>query len=260
LLAKEPISSMALGFQSGLGYSVGNNLCSAMVGSKRAIVFNPNYAKVHNVLWLASQEFGNYNTIAEMKLNDATSQNNPEKGKEESAYQAGKIAGEILAGGALSAVGGFGGVFLGVGTEDLAVVTALTLAGSNLGSAIGVYWVGTAGGESGSFLAALGGSVLGCAVGCSSYWVWVDKRCCGSEFDEEFPFVTALAFLTHSIGGTIAFNLEKKLSSNPESDAAIQIEDGGIRLAYPALKLKHTQLPNHRPEVTYTLDLVNANF
>jgi hypothetical protein len=110
LLAKEPISSGALGFQSGLKYS---ELYSTMVGSKRTIEFNLNYAKAHSALWLAYQEFGNYNTIAEMKLNDATAQNNPEKGKKESAYQAGRIAKEILAGGALSAVYTFGSIILG---------------------------------------------------------------------------------------------------------------------------------------------------
>jgi hypothetical protein len=172
LLAKEPISSGALGFQSGLGYSVDSVLYSAMVESKRAIDFNSNYAKAHNALWLASQEFGNYETITEMKLADATTQNNPKKGKKGNTYQAGEY--EILIGGLLSLVGGVVSVGLGdsiahsYGTclnRHWLIGVPLAVTGSALGSTVGVYGIARLRGGTGSFGATFLGSLVGCAVG-----------------------------------------------------------------------------------------------
>jgi hypothetical protein len=207
-----------------------------------------------------------------MKLNDATVQNSPKEGKKNSIYQADRIAKEILAGGALSAVGGFGVMFLGIRvckdesaeaeTQCIIPIIPFIFAGSALGSASGVYFLGTTGGESGSFSAALFGSILGCAVGCGGYAIWLVEKRYGSNcyaIDEEFTIVTALTFLMHSIGGAIAFNLDKKLSAR-KSDAAIHIEDGEIQLTYPAFSIQRTQLPNHRPETTCALRLASVRF
>jgi len=124
----------------------------------------------------------------------------------------GRIVGEILAGGVGGVVVGFVGLVVGINyafARDLPmgkcnpVVGYAIRIGSVLGSTIGVYVVGNIGNETGSFLATLGGSILGGLVG------W-------SISGTEAGFV-ALVF-GPPIGATLGFNLTRKYKSGYENE------------------------------------------
>ena len=90
----------------------------------------------------------------------------------------GRITGEILVGGVGGIVGGLGGGFIGAGVAREGYPNELVgfiIGGSigyTLGSSIGVYLVGNTGGETGSFLATLGGSLLGFGLGLAGFIVF----------------------------------------------------------------------------------------
>ncbi len=112
---------------------------------------------------------------------------------------------------------GFGGAIIGA------------LIGYTLGSATGVYLVGNIGDGTGSFLATLGGSILGVL----GYGV-------GSP-----------------IGAAIGFNLTRRYKSPPASgNALINFRDGQIGLAVPTI---YSQ-PNSFGEITHKVDVVNMRF
>jgi len=127
-----------------------------------------------------------------------------------------RIAGELLAGGVGGILGGVGGCLISIiGAEEdseySGLHTAFYLAptGYTLGNAIGVYLVGNIGNETGSFLATLGGSILGLGVGI--------VVCVLSDdfFSDQEPAAFSTLVASPSICATIGFNLTRRYNSQP---------------------------------------------
>ncbi len=117
--------------------------------------------------------------------------------------------------------------------------------GYALGSAIGVYWVGSAGNETGSFLATLGGSILGFAVGFAHTYYYHDEN-------------AILVFVNPPIFATVAFNLTRKYESSSNSSAAlINFKDGNMNLAFPIVYCKPD---SYNGKLIYSMDLVRVKF
>ena len=126
----------------------------------------------------------------------------------------GRIVGEILAGGVGGVVVGFVGLVVGInyamhylpmGKCNPVVDYAIRI-GSVLGSTIGVYVVGNIGNGTGSFLATLGGSILGGLVGWSAL-----------VLGQPLVGLSALV-LGQPIGATLGFNLTRKYKSGYENE------------------------------------------
>jgi len=152
-----------------------------------------------------------------------------------------RIAGEILAG----TVGGFAGVvgpisvFSSGESEDwggfFAVLCVVPIT-YPLGSAIGVYLVGNIGNETGSFLATLGGSILG-------FGVVIAGLAGAIAVEERTEDLLGIAIYTTAwaptIGATIGLNLTRRYKSPPAAKTAlINLIDGQISLAVPTIYLR----------------------
>jgi hypothetical protein len=161
----------------------------------------------------------------------------------------GCIAG-CIGGGALGFAGLMGGMIIGAeeGCYELGCgmgegLIGLTI-GHTLGSAIGVYLVGNIGNETGSFLATLGGSILGGGLGLTFVFL----------SGELLPFPLLVC---PPIGATIGFNLTRRYKSPPTSETAlINVRDSQISLVVPT--------PYSQPDcfdgITQRVDLVNMSF
>jgi len=127
-----------------------------------------------------------------------------------------KIVGEILAGG----LGGLAGVVVPLAVIDFPSSKAEVLGYDFLtvfctypiGSAIGVYLVGSIGNETGSFAATLGGSLLGEVAGIMIL-EWY------SEYVRSWYTLVPI-FLAAPIGATIGFNRTRKYTSPSATKAA----------------------------------------
>jgi hypothetical protein len=119
-----------------------------------------------------------------------------------------RVAGELLAGGALGIiVGGIGGAALGARISKSFEGGLLSgMAGMTLLAPVGVYLAGNSGDETGSFGAALGGSALGLVAGLGA--VALASGGGGNAGVEVLAGVLFLAAPT--IGATIGFNLSRK--------------------------------------------------
>ena len=158
---------------------------------------------------------------------------------------AGRVTGEILAGGALGTLLGSGGALLGVQIawdefhDDLHehgeyVVLIGWATGSLLGSTIGVYAVGNIGDQTGPFSAALGGSIVGTLIGATGFLMaWAIQG------DALYP-IAVLALACPSVSATIGFNLRRRYESPPaESETAlINVRDGQISFAIPRIRFQ----------------------
>jgi hypothetical protein len=159
----------------------------------------------------------------------------------------GKVAGELLAGSIGSVMGGSicARIGFGIGSEgggggfcsfdEGGLIGALVgyAIGSNLGSATGVCLVGNSGGESGSFWAAFGGSLLG-MLGGGLLSVAILR-----SSDNEESSLAAFFLLTGAQAGvaTLCFNATRKKKVEGFSNAMFNLEDGKLALAMPQVNI-----------------------
>jgi outer membrane lipoprotein SlyB len=82
---------------------------------------------------------------------------------------------------------------------------------TSVGSATGVYIVGTRGEQTGSFLATMGGAVAGAVVGMLGAII-IDAVSDGQnrDFMDRFDDALPIAFIVQAIGATIGFNLTRR--------------------------------------------------
>lgn len=128
----------------------------------------------------------------------------------------GRIAGEILAGGALGFALGFGGGLLGaviVGGDEIeewgwGLIIGGSL-GASIGSALGVYVVGSIGNETGSIGATFLGSVLGVGLG------WA------SLLGGEESTLTYMSFAIPPILACVGFNMTRRYKFSSSSGRAL---------------------------------------
>ena len=159
-----------------------------------------------------------------------------------------RITGEILA-------GGLGGAILGGGIVLLAELASecpswgasgcdiILFAGwfgfpigYILGNTAGVYIVGNTGNETGSFLATLGGSILGIAGAVAALELLYNPYF-GLENHYEDDILIATLFLAGPpIGATVGFNKTRRYKSPPASETAlINFRDGQTSFAVPTI-------------------------
>jgi len=163
---------------------------------------------------------------------------------------AGKVAGEILAGMGGGFVGGFVGagigIEFGIGYKGYLGLLLGFAIGSSVGSSGCVYLVGNIGDETGSYVTTLGGSLLGgvvVVVGAIATW------------DVDWGFIPLLA--APAIGAVIGFNAtRKKKSPLEQGDALLNFNEGKMCLAFPSISLRL----RHRTEIIQRVDLVKARF
>ncbi len=185
---------------------------------------------------------------------------------EKPPLKGGQVAGEILngvvgeflgmIGGMLpgAVLGGIIGEIAGDDSEGTAYYGALlgAIFGMPLGSAWGVYMAGDTENQSGSFLATLGGSLLGIVVGVSLL------HYAGDEGVIE-TIGGVLVWFSPPIGATIGFNLTRRYKSPPTSETAlINFSDGQMRLEVPQISF----YPDRYARGTFTqrVDLVKVRF
>ncbi len=168
--------------------------------------------------------------------------------------KSGKIIGEILIGSIGSLGGGIAGATIGshaLGTKDDFIDTGAIIGliiGSGFGNAIGVYLIGTSGGETGSFLATVGGGILGTAVGIGGLFI----------FDN--PSMVPIVFiLSQSIGSTIAYNATaKKREESISNEAVLHFKEGKWSISNPKIQIKsHPLQPG---QFIKTVNVVSLEF
>jgi len=173
---------------------------------------------------------------------------------------------KFLVGSLAGFVGGIGGAILGfavypcsgddcLGSGSLLGLIVLGFTGGSIiGSSSGVYLVGRLSGETGSYWATLLGSALG-----TSGVVLATIATLSVAGEPTAGNVFLLSALTlPAAGATIGFNLTK--GKEQKDSAAINLEEGNISFAFPSLQMQVSRIPNHRPEIDYTLRLVSARF
>ncbi|MBN2198388.1 MAG: hypothetical protein JW747_00900 [Candidatus Aminicenantes bacterium] len=146
----------------------------------------------------------------------------------------GRVAGEIAVGGLSGYIAGFGFAslaYLASGKEggDAWVAAGYSaLIGLSIGSALGVYFIGTRGKETGSFIATLLGSIIGFA---GPMLIFPRDRL------DRVSVVFILA--SSSVGATIAFNMSRRYKTNPAlSEALVGFRDGKLTINFPAVSLQ----------------------
>ncbi|MBM3242650.1 hypothetical protein FJZ31_40840 [Candidatus Poribacteria bacterium] len=118
--------------------------------------------------------------------------------------------------------------------------------GISLGSSIGVYIVGNIGDETGSFLATLGGSMLGEVVGFAA------------TYTTGAPGLLVMLF-GPPIGATIGFNKTRRYKSPPTSETAlINLGDGQVSLVVPSIYFRPD--PFDGRNLIQNVDLVRMKF
>ncbi len=126
----------------------------------------------------------------------------------------GRVFAEVMVGGMLGAVGGVGGIVVGITMEEdcddcsfPGIAMVGTVVGVSLMSSLGVYAVGVIGPQTGSFGATLGGALVGSLASIGIVAAWRDDA----------ALLPALA--PPIVGAVVGFNLSREL------------EAGGLQLA-----------------------------
>ena len=175
---------------------------------------------------------------------------------------AGRIAGELLAGGAGGFVASLLGAYFFMWAE-----TAIDLAptgeageggmffglfvGSTVGSSIGVYAVGKTGNETGSYWVSLLGSAVGMGT-LLSILLSQDRDPSGLEF-----WIGLYALPT--LGGITGFNMTRRYETLPASGTAfVNFRDGQMSLAVPTISFRPN--PFDKKDFIQNVDLVKVTF
>ena len=155
-------------------------------------------------------------------MSESITADNKKQGHLKPPRSMGRIAGEILAGAATAYalvylslyVVGYGAKFAGLGKGCMDGLAVLGIAGMVLppvyvlGCAIGVYFVGSRGSQTGSFLATLGGVFLGLPV--MALLFFYIKAAEDMMLGIEKIVLWPLVFLAAPIMATIGFNLTRR--------------------------------------------------
>ena len=162
-------------------------------------------------------------------MDESINVENEKQNRQKPPRNLGRIACEILAGAATASalafssvyVVGYGAVIAGWrescmgGLAALAIIFYVFPTLYVLGGAVGVYFVGRRGDETGSFLATLGGSLLGLFVMALLYFYLgaAGDMMLGIEKIVLWPLV----FLAAPIMATLGFNLTRRYKEPPSS-------------------------------------------
>jgi hypothetical protein len=177
---------------------------------------------------------------------------NREWGGEKPPLRGDRILGEILAGGALGFALGLGGAYLGTVIDGGDVLHGglwgAIIGGSlgfSIGSALGVYIIGSIGDETGSIGATFRGSILGMGLA----WVAILLR-------------TPLAYISIAappILACIGFNNTRRYKSKPASGTALlNFREGQMNLGIPTVYFQPDAFG--RRALNMNISLMNAEF
>ena len=197
-------------------------------------------------LWISSAVFPSSTQIELLNLAYAQDQLQP---REKPPLHAGRIAAEIFVGGAGGVGLGFVGVRVGYSLADCAK-GFLDLCGLGegiiggmigyvLGSAIGVYIIGTGGNETGSFATTLVGSIVFPIVVGGGAIVAKDAMNINDVKQPWEAIATVAAGALPPIGATIGFNRFRRYDASfTTRSALININSGQTALAVPQLTFR----------------------
>jgi len=172
---------------------------------------------------------------------------------------AGRVTGEILAGGLVGFAGGAGGALLflagGGYMVELGAYGIGAPAGYLLGNAIGVYFIGKIGNETGSFVATLGGGLLAMGIGAVvEAFLWSTTN--NDNLGLLLHFVGLPVWAT--TGSIIGFNLTRRYDSLLAKTALINFRDGRMSLAVPGVHFQPDSFG--RGNLSQSVDLLRARF
>jgi hypothetical protein len=191
-----------------------------------------------------------------------TSVENGETQRRKPSLNGGKITAELsggLAGGCGGCLFYFAAVFPmmgwdleegGLETHEIFYRVAGFSVCQALVNAISVYFVGSIGDQTGSFLTTLGGSMLGSGVGLASGWKMAGQS----------DLIMLPIYFLSSIGATVGFNLTRRYDSPPaESETAlINVRNGRMSLAVPRVYLQTDSFG--RGGLSQNVDLARVRF
>jgi hypothetical protein len=166
----------------------------------------------------------------------------------------GRIVGELFAGAGAAVVGAILGAGTAVaasgesGWDRLDYALAGGVVGVALAPPVGVYLVGTAGDETGSFAATFAGSLVGGGLG------FLMAVAIGGNDDSYLVSLIACP----AIGATIAFNLTRKVEE-PETptSAVLSSVNGNLKLGIPSLRIQPHPIDRSPMQ---TVDLLRVQF
>jgi len=174
-----------------------------------------------------------------------------------------RIVNEILAGGGLGVVGGLavglagagiGSLLAGDDEEDIGLIAGFFIGASigySIGSAFGVYIVGDTGDETGSFIATLGGGLLGGALSCA---VILSRILPGKPLLDYVFFFAAPPILA-----CIGFNMTRRYKSSPSSESGLlNFREGQINLGIPMVYFQSD--PFAKRALAMNVNLISVEF
>jgi hypothetical protein len=161
-----------------------------------------------------------------------------EQSREKPPLSKKRIMREVLAGGGLGVAGGLAGGLAGLGIgfllapdedEYIGPIVGFFLGSSisyPIGTALGVYLVGDTGDETGSFVATLGGSLLGASLTYAAILLRILPS----------PLSYLSFFAVPPIFACIAFNMTRRYRSPPSSGTALlNFKEGQMTLGIPTV-------------------------
>ena len=154
----------------------------------------------------------------------------------------------IIAGVAGNVVGAFSGAALGRYSYGGIILGGL--AGSTLGSALGVYLAGSSDGRRGDFAAALGGSLLGEAL---AFGLALAIR------TEEAPFMAGFLILP-PIGAALLFNSSQRYRSVRAGNGLLNLAEGKLGLGVPDVQVSPSCVPGlkAKPELRFNVRVLSV--
>jgi len=144
----------------------------------------------------------------------------------------GRITAEIAVGTGAGLVTGFAGGFIAATNSSDDFIDSWDafflsfLAGEVIGTATGVYCIGSIGDQAGSFRATLWGSLCGMGVG------FLLAYASNGDSASAVPF-----FVLPAVGATVMFNKTRRYETPPIRSAIMNLQDGKVSLAVPAISV-----------------------
>ncbi len=184
-----------------------------------------------------------------------------EQSREKPLLSKKRIFREILAGGGLGVAGGLAGGLAGLGIgfllkpdeeEYIALIMGFFLGASigyPTGNALGVYLVGDNANETGSFCAALGGSLLGVSLSYAAIFLGILPS----------PLSYMVFFAVPPIFACIGFNMTRRYKTKPASGSALlNFREGQMTLGIPTVYFQPDTFG--RRALNMNISLMNVEF
>ncbi len=172
----------------------------------------------------------------------------------------GNLPAQVLAGCGVGVLSGLAGSYIGAfvfsdgeGWGDLLGAALGGVLGYTIGTAHGVYMVGSSENVTGSYAATLGGSFLGLLLAYPVSMINI------GDTPISMNIAYFIAFIGPPVGATIGFNLTRRYRTPPTSETGlINFRAGGMYLAVPTIYM--VQYPYDETTLVQSIDLIRVEF